>query len=184
MDACVVLQFGRNTVHAHCSYCKITNTVYATDNIVFETFEAVYSIIPAEIDMLLWFVSALTSYNVYVQITGYVCIIILYTVHCTVYKEKCPVFLRIGRARAGFKAKNRCAVYTPWSRSLRWADTLLDNLTDDAILLSSMWRNCPPFPSVWLNLCHIQRFAIASSVTHCKMRQNFSNSADRETDDS
>ena len=154
MDACVVVQFGRNTVQCTYSYCKITNTVYATDNIVFETFEAVYSIIPAEIDMLLWFVSALTSYNVYVQITGYVCIIILYTVHCTVCKEKCPVFLRIGRARPGFKAKNRCAVYTLVQVTQMGRYTVRQF---NMLLLCSIWRNCPPFPSVWLNFTsHIE----------------------------
>ena len=109
-----------------CSYCKITNTVYATDNIVFETFEAVYYPLGDRHAALICVSSHLLQC---IRITGYVLHIILYTVHCTVYKEKCPVFLRIGRARAGFKAKNRCAVYTPWSRSLRWADTLLDNLT-------------------------------------------------------
>ena len=111
------------------SYCKITNTVVYMQPIILYLKLLKLSTIPSEIDMPLWFVSALTCYNVYTRITGYVLHIILYTVHCTVYKEKCPVFLRIGRARAGFKAKNRCAVYTPWSRSLRWADTLLDNLT-------------------------------------------------------
>ena len=102
---------------------------------------------------------------------------ILYTVQYV--KKSARYFYEL--ARPGQVSRPKIGVqYTPWSRSLRWADTLLDNLTDDAILLSSMWRNCPPFPSVWLNLCHIQRFAIASSVTHCKMRQNFSNSVEIE----
>ena len=30
--------------------------------------------------------------------------------------------------------------------------TLLENIIDDAILLSSIWRNFRPLPSIWLNL--------------------------------
>ena len=59
---------------------------------------------------------------------------------------------------------------------IRWhcSHTLLENLTDEAILLSSMWRNFRPFD--W-TLRHIgRRIHIVSSVTYIEIRQNFSNS--------
>ena len=135
-------------------YCKITNTVVYMQPIILYLKLLKLSTIPSEIDMPLWFVSALTCYNVYTRITGYVLHIILYTVHCTVCKEKCPVFLRIGQARPGFKAKKRCAVYTLVQVTQMGRYTVRQF---NMLLLCSIWRNCPPFPSVWLNFTsHIE----------------------------
>ena len=50
-----------------------------------------------------------------------------------------------------------------WRPSIK-ADTLM------TLLLGSMWRNCRPFPSIWLNFTS-QSFAIASSVTYTEICQ-------------
>ena len=52
---------------------------------------------------------------------------------------------------------------------------LLENITHDAIVLSSMWRSFRPFPSTWGNFT-THNFVIALFVKNSEIGQNCSNS--------
>ena len=56
---------------------------------------------------------------------------------------------------------------------------LLENITHDAIVLSSMWRSFRPFPSTWGNFT-THNFVIALLVKNSEIGQNFSNSAESD----